>query len=112
MGISTLNSELMSLHVIKQLGLQKMTGVYVTDVQPGGPADIAGIQGANTNTAIEGLRSGGDLIIAIDGHEVKLYDDLIGYLVEFKSPGDDVTLTVLRGSETKEITLTLVKRPQ
>ena len=112
MGISTLNSELMSLHVIQKLGLQKMTGVYVTDVQPGGPADVAGIHGATTATDVDGLRSGGDLIIAIDGHEVKTYDDLIGYLVEFKSPGDSITLTVLRGAETQDISLTLENRPQ
>ena len=111
MGISTLSSELMSLHVIQQLGLQKMTGVYVTDVQPGGPADTAGIVGATGDTNVQGLRSGGDLIIAIDGHEVKIYDDLIGYLVEYKNPGETITLTVLRGSETKDFTLTLAKRP-
>ncbi len=111
MGISTLNSEMMSLHVIQQLGLQKMTGVYVTDVQPGGPADLAGLKGASADTSLPGLLSGGDLIIAIDGNEVKIYDDLIGYLVEFKSPGDTITLTVLRGSETVDLQLELVQRP-
>lgn len=111
MGISTLQSELMSLHVIEQLGLQKMTGVYVTAVQPNGPADEAGVIGASEPTNIQGLSKGGDLIIAIDDHEVKTYDDLIGYLVEYKSPGEEINLTVLRGNETKVLTLKLTDRP-
>jgi 2-alkenal reductase len=111
MGISTLNSELMNLGIIKELGLERMTGVYVTDVLSGGPAEKAGVVGASLKTGIEGLLSGGDLIIAVDGREVKIYDDLIGYLVEYKSPGESIVLTVLRGSETKDLTLNLIKRP-
>lgn len=111
MGISTLNSELMSLNVIETLGLEKMTGVYVTGVLPGGPADNAGIKGASVDTSMQGLQSGGDLIVAVDGQEVKIYDDLIGYLVEFKSPGDSIVLTVLRGSTEVDVTLELIKRP-
>jgi 2-alkenal reductase len=111
MGISTLNSDLMNLAIIKELGLERMTGVYVTDVLSGGPAEKAGVVGASLKTGIEGLLSGGDLIIAVDGREVKIYDDLIGYLVEYKSPGESIVLTVLRGAEKKELTLNLIKRP-
>jgi S1-C subfamily serine protease len=39
------------------------------------------------------------------------FDDLLAYLIENKSPGDKVVLTVLRGSQKQDITVTLGKRP-
>jgi 2-alkenal reductase len=111
MGISALQSELMSLKVINELGLKSMTGVYITGVAAGGPAEKAGIIGASTPTNLQGLQSGGDLVVAIDGNPVKIYDDLIGYLVDNKSPGDNITLTVLRGDQKVDVVLTLTKRP-
>lgn len=112
MGISTLSSDLMTLETINELGLPQMTGVYVLNVMPSGPADKAGLQGANQNTNVQGLQSGGDLIIAINDQPVRLWDDLIGYLVEFTTPGDSITLTVLRGNETLKLPLDLVERPE
>ena len=88
MGISALQSELMSLKVINELGLKSMTGVYITGVLSGGPAEKAGMIGASKPTNLPGLESGGDLVVAIDGSPVKIYDDLIGYLVDNKSPGE------------------------
>ena len=111
MGITALQSEMMSLKVIKELGLKSMTGVYITSVVAGGPAEKAGIIGASTPTTVTGLESGGDLVVAVDGNSVKVYDDLIGYLVDNKSPGDQITLTVLRGDQRVDVTLTLDKRP-
>ena len=111
MGISALQSELMSLKVINELGLKSMTGVYITGVLSGGPAEKAGMIGASKPTNLPGLESGGDLVVAIDGHPVKVYDDLIGYLVDNKSPGDQIILTVLRGDQKVDLTLTLTKRP-
>jgi S1-C subfamily serine protease len=111
MGISALQSDLMSLQVINTLGLKSMTGVYITGVTPGGPADKAGMLGGTTTTKLQGLQSGGDLVVAVDGQPVKVYDDLIGYLVDNKSPGDTIVLTVLRGDSKVDLTLTLTKRP-
>lgn len=111
MGITALQSEMMSLKVIKELGLKSMTGVYITSVVAGGPAEKAGMIGASTPTTVTGLESGGDLVVAVDGNSVKVYDDLIGYLVDNKSPGDQITLTVLRGDQRVDVTLTLDKRP-
>jgi len=52
------------------------------------------------------------LITAIDGLPVKTFDDLLRYLLGHKAPGDTVVLTVLRGDQTLDITVTLDKRPQ
>jgi S1-C subfamily serine protease len=109
LGISSMSS--LSLDEIQALGLTQDTGAYVTDVVPGGPADKAGIKAGTQPTSIQGLNAGGDLIIAIDGHPVMQFDDLLAYLIENKSPGDTVTLTVLRGTQKQDITVTLGKRP-
>jgi len=99
------------LNIVQVLGLKQDSGAYVTDVESGGPADQAGIKGGTQQTSIQGLKAGGDLIIAMDGHPVLQYDDLLAYLIENKSPGDKVVITVLRGDQKQDITLTLGKRP-
>jgi 2-alkenal reductase len=111
LGISTLHDKLMSLSIVEKLGLKSFTGAYVTDVVPGGPAEKAGIIPGNTPTDTPGLLGGGDLIIAIDGHTVRTFDEMLAYLITNKGPGDVVTLTVLRGTEKVDVPLTLDKRP-
>jgi 2-alkenal reductase len=111
MGIAALPGDHMTLAVINELGLKSMTGVYITDVVPNGPAAKAGMIGAGGSANSTTLQKGGDLVVAVDGHPVKIYDDLIGYLVDNKSPGDTIVLTVLRGDQKIDLTLTLVKRP-
>jgi len=101
----------LSLDEINALGLKQFTGTYVTDVVPGGPADKAGIKAGTQATSYQDLMAGGDLIVAIDGHPVIQYDDLIAYLITHKSPGDTVVLTVVRGGQQQDLTLTLTKRP-
>lgn len=109
LGISALPE--LNLAAIEALGLKSFTGAYVTNVVPGSPADKAGLRGGDRPTSIQGLNAGGDLIIAIDGHEVKRFDDLLRYLINNKAPGDTVVLTVLRGNEKVDITVELGKRP-
>lgn len=109
LGISALPE--LNLAAIEALGLKSFTGAYITEVVPGSPADKAGLRGGTRPTSIQGLEAGGDLIIAIDGHEVKRFDDLLRYLINNKVPGDRVVLTVLRGDEKLEVQVTLGKRP-
>ncbi len=55
--------------------------------------------------------AGGDLVTAVDGRPVLEFNDLIGYVLENKLPGDKINLTILRDNQTKEVVLTLGKRP-
>lgn len=109
LGVSSFDS--LSLDVINALGLKSYTGAYVTEVIPGGPADQAGLQKGTVKTNIPGLLGGGDLIIGIDGREVRTFDEMLSYLITNKGPGDTVVLTVLRGEEKVDLTITLGKRP-
>ena len=78
---------------------------------PGGPAAEAGIRGGDRPTDIPGLQAGGDLIIAVDGRPVQVFGDLLTYLMENKSPGDSLVVTVLRDNQQEEVVITLGKRP-
>lgn len=109
LGIST--REEISLIEQEALGLSQSSGAYVLEVVSGGPADQAGLRGGDRQTNIAGLPGGGDLIIAIDDRPVRVFGDLLTYLMENKSPGDTVQLTILRDNQKQEVTLKLGKRP-
>ncbi len=97
-------------------------GAYVIAVVSGGPADRAGLRGATggdtsvvlgaDQSGIAYLPAGGDLITAVDGKPVTKFDDLLVYLESSKSPGDKITLTVMRaGGQQGNVTVTLGARP-
>ena len=93
------------------LGLPRSTGVYISDVAPGGPAERAGIRAGDRTSSIPGVPAGGDLVIAVDGQPVLSFNDLIVYVTKNKNPGDVVVFTILRGNQQLELELTLDKRP-
>lgn len=103
--------EMLTLDMIEELGLPLHYGAYVIGVTPGGPADRAGVIAGNQPTSFPGLLGGGDLIVAIDGHPVMSFGEMLSYLINHKSPGDQVVLTILRSGEEKEVTITLGLRP-
>lgn len=109
LGISS--REDLTLDQIEALGLPRQTGAYIVSVTPGGPADRAGLRGGSRATRFAGLPAGGDLIIAIDGQPVRTFSEMLSYLMKNKSPGDTVTLTILRDNQEKEVIVTLGKRP-
>jgi S1-C subfamily serine protease len=95
------------------LKLSVREGVIVAEVVKNGPADRAGLRGATRQVRLGNtiVAIGGDIILQIDGKKVASGDVLIRYLRE-KKPGDRVLLTVLRGSKTINVPLTLGKRPR
>lgn len=108
-GISSLPE--ISLLAMEELDLPQSTGAYVTTVTPGGPAERAGLRAGSQPTDLALLNAGGDLIIAIDNQPVRTFGDLLAYLINYKSPGDKVVLTILRGDQKVNVELTLDKRP-
>jgi len=109
MGISSSSTE-MTLSQWQLVSDTVTSGVYIMSVTPGGPADQAGLVGGSKPTEIQGFYSGGDIIIAVDGMPVKIYGDLISYIFKNKSPGDVITLTILRNDQQMEVDLTLGSR--
>ncbi|HET7443784.1 MAG TPA: PDZ domain-containing protein, partial [Solirubrobacterales bacterium] len=55
-------------------------------------------------------RTGGDVILQIDGQDIVEENDLARVVAAHK-PGDKVTLTVLHDNKREHVELTLGKRP-
>lgn len=72
-------------------------GVYVSYVEPDSPAEAAGLQAE-------------DIITHIGDQEINEENPYINVLYSYE-PGDATTLTVVRGQETIELTVTFGERP-
>lgn len=97
-------------------------GTYVLGVVRASPAERAGLRAGDQDTNIllgitnfgspVYLQSGGDLITAIDGHQVTNMDDLLIYLDENTLPGQTVHMTVLRtGGQQQTLSVMLGQKP-
>jgi S1-C subfamily serine protease len=90
-----------------QMGLAVDNGVLVQQVIPGGAAERAGIRGGNQQAYVGNtpIMLGGDLIVAVDGHEVNDPQDITA-LMDKHQAGDTISVTLYRGR--KQITLKLI----
>ncbi len=97
-----------------ELDLPVTQGVLVSAVEPGGPADRAGIRGGTRTARVLGttVQVGGDIIIAIDGHPIQDFNDLIAYLVRETEVGQVVTVTIVRDGKEMDVSVRLGERPR
>ena len=78
-------------------GLQAPRGVVIAGVVPGGPAALAGLQP-------------GDILLAVDGRPI--LDARVAMSdIAAVEPGTELPLTVIRGGESREVTLEVGERP-
>ncbi|MGB6629212.1 MAG: trypsin-like peptidase domain-containing protein [Nitrososphaeraceae archaeon] len=84
-------------------------GILINSIVKDGPADTAGIQGSTVDKYAK--THWGDIITAIDGHQLVRIEDLISYIEEHKSVGNHLTLTVYREGQMFNLTTTLSARP-
>lgn len=82
--------------LVRTLNLESEKGLRVVSIEPGSPAQRAGILD-------------GDVIVSYDHHRINGMDDLHKILTE-KYIGISSTITVLRQSELKDLTITPVAR--
>lgn len=102
-----------NLAIAQYIGLEKPQGFLVTDVTSDSPADDAGLRGGNQTVVIDGgeLKIGGDVIVGIDGLNVRTLNDLVVYTERNKHPGDTASLTIIRDNQEITKSLTLGERP-
>jgi len=67
------------------LGLMQNCGVVISDIVPGGPADIAGIEP-------------GDIVADVDGHRVLGLPGFVAVLYQHR-PNKEIRIAVLRGTQ-------------
>ena len=91
----------------QQMGLAADYGVLVQRVVPGGAAQRAGIRGGNQEAYLGNtpIMLGGDLIVAIDGHQVTDPQDITD-LMDQHQVGDEVSVTYYRSR--RKITVKLI----
>ena len=114
LGISGLT---LSPDLAEELDLPATTrGAYVNQVIPKSPADRAGLRGGTRETTLfigeDFLQAGGDIITAMDGTEIKDFNDLITYLSKETKVGQTVEVTILREGEELRIPVELGERPE
>jgi len=110
MGITGIDID-PDLAKIRELGNAK--GFLVVTVIDGHPADDAGLQGVSKTVEIDGKEYpiDGDIIVSVDGKEVRKINDLLVHLQREKSVGDEMILGVMRDGDLIHLTLTLAERP-
>jgi S1-C subfamily serine protease len=98
---------------VKAMSLPVEQGAYVSTITDGGPAQTSGLKGSTQTVTQDGrtFEIGGDIITAIDGQPVKTFDDILVYLSLQTSPGQEVTLTVLRDGKSQDLKVKLGTRP-
>src|ERR687886_544148 len=84
-------------------------GILVNSIVKDGPADKAGIEGSIVDKYDK--RHWGDIITAVDDHPVIRNEDLISYIEQHKSVGEDVNLSIYRNGQVIKLNATLAARP-
>ena len=79
---------------------QELEGrVFIAKVQPDSPAERAGLQQ-------------GDIVLSVGSARVAKLEDFYSSLWKDKQPGDEVTLTVLQGTDVKKISIKSMDRSE
>ena len=87
----------MDFNTAQDIGASITYGWRIATVTAGGPS--------------EGILNVGDIIIALNGMQIRNNDDLASYLEEKTLPGQSLVLTVVRDSSTVDVAVILGIRP-
>jgi len=109
LGVS---SQALYPQLARKLGLDTTFGGLLSEVVAGGPAEKAGLEAGNDKLRFQAgqYRTGGDVILQIDGQDIVEENDLARVIATHK-PGDEVTVTVLHDDRREKVELTLGERP-
>jgi S1-C subfamily serine protease len=105
LGVSTIP---IGPELAEQVGLPVDFGLLIVKVAPGSAAEHAGLRGGNERAYLGNIpiMLGGDLIVAIDGENVQDQQDLAQVMNAHRA-GDSVKVTVYRGKQKMDVTVTL-----
>jgi len=97
--------------IAQTLGLRETIGFLIFSVEPGSPAELAGLRGGDRVMTIEGrpVVVGGDVITAVDNIEIQDAQEIEAQLSQ-KTVGDIVEFTILRDDSTLDFEVQLGAR--
>ena len=95
------------------LGLKDALGFLIITVVENSPAEDAGLIGSDKTIEVDGKEYpvGGDIIVAVDGMDVRKIDDILVHLQRVKTVGDEMNLEILRDGRTTNVAVILQERP-
>jgi S1-C subfamily serine protease len=95
------------------LGLEDALGFLIITVVEDSPASDAGLIGSDKMIEVDNREYpvGGDIILAVDGIDVRKIDDILIHLQRVKTVGDEMNLEILRDGRTTNVTIVLQERP-
>jgi 2-alkenal reductase len=96
-----------------RLDLAVSRGALIEDVVNPGPAHDAGLRGGSRRIEHNGnaVTVGGDVVVGIDGQQVRSGDDLVRVISSGLEPGETATFRILRGGRFLDIPVKLAERP-
>jgi S1-C subfamily serine protease len=96
----------------QRLGLDVRDGAVIQRVEPGSPAEDAGLRAGEGQIEFQAtpLPTGGDVIVAVDGRALTRTNDLAD-VISSRSAGEPVTLRVLRDGRRLTVRVELGERP-
>jgi len=104
----------LTVEIAKVMNSPYTKGVLIVEVIPNSPAAKAGLKGGNKyiQLGVTRVLIGGDIIVKINGREIRNGDDLSYYLEEFTRPNMTINLTIVRDGKEMEVEVTLGVRPE
>ena len=109
-GITT---EDLTASLAAALGYSVHEGALIEDVRANSPGDRAGLRGSSKAVSVLGyrdLKTGGDVIVAIDGRPVRNADDVVRIVSFELEPGSVATFTIVRDGQRRTVAVTLGDR--
>jgi S1-C subfamily serine protease len=99
--------------IAREFGEPVDHGAVIAQVEPGSPADRAGLRGPTERRFFRGesVSRGGDIVVAIGGRPVRSADDLVRIVAERFSPGEAATFSLIRDGKRQQIRVVLGERP-
>ena len=107
-----IKGKLVTDEVRNLIALPLVSGLLIIDVEDGSPAQTVGIRAGNLDVTIEGEAwiLGGDILVAVDGQDVKSREQYVKVLRPLKAK-QSIEITLFRDGTRRTLVVTLGERP-